>query len=245
MMANFKVYIPSKNREWIIKETVYRNLPVDVHFVIHKDEKEQYQAEIDKLEIKNIKLVTVDFFGLQKTRNWIMSECFTDDLDYLVMMDDDIKKVDWAFSKKLEKLTGAGLIDAVQELYYMTKVFGSKCGSLTAGRGVMTTSRFRPFAIKGKIYCTCMVLLDKKVRFDEKVIMQDDYELSLKLMYEDGLVFRDERYQLTQYGGKMGETLGGVANVRTKMSLKHDRDYLLRKYGMMVNLFIGQKGIFS
>ncbi len=48
------------------------------------------------------------------------------------------------------------------------------------------------------------------------MIMQDDFELSLRSLYVNGISARDERYAIMQYGNKMGEARGGIMNVRTR-----------------------------
>jgi hypothetical protein len=162
-MLKYEIAVPSRARAWMLKGTVFRDMPVRVKFVIHESEMDEYRRVIDQLRITNIDLVPVKFFGLQKTRNWIIENLYGDN-DFLVMMDDDLARVAWAMEVKYRNIGGDEIADAVVETYQLGRILEVGSISWTAGRAIYQVDRHKPLKFRAKQYCCCIVLLDKAIR---------------------------------------------------------------------------------
>ena len=101
--------------------------------------------------------------------------------------------------------------------------------------------RTAPIVLWGKMVNCLIVIWDRDLRFDTDVKILDDYELSMRCLFKNGLVCADGRYLVEQLGGTMGTVGGGITLTRTRENLVKDQELLVRKYGRLVDRWAQNK----
>lgn len=136
--------------------------------------------------------VPSDIRGITATRNWILDRAEGRGGDpWVVFVDDDVRDVGWrqlyVDRTASHKLSAAAVTAEFAKLCEVADGMGFTvwgASTETATRSVMPQ---RPFTTRGYVTASCMGMrADRGVRFDEEMIVKEDYELCLRMMRDEG-----------------------------------------------------------
>ena len=131
--------------------------------------------------------VPQNIVGITKTRNWILDN--TED-PHLVFIDDDLKVAGWVelleFKGKHRKLTEHETINEWEKLFEVTEDLKFTIWGVATHSALQAIYPWKPFIFHTYVTASCMGIINRGIRFDERFIVKEDYELCLRCIVKDG-----------------------------------------------------------
>lgn len=240
----YRIVIPSHKRSDIIKQSIVCQLPPVPQCEIIVVVREGQEGDYRKVLPPHIKIHTVDFAGLAKTRNYILKELFTEDpqnLDFIMMLDDDVKNLKFTLSKIVKKVEPIQIYEVIEDTYKMCLAIGAKYFGFSDAVGsamALTGPRYKPISFDARVSATLSGYIQKGRFFDPNIDIFEDMDYTLQSLFSDGVLVKNNMYFCEQIGGKMGITHGGLSDYRTGSKINDSKEYLLKKYGMFSQRWI-------
>jgi hypothetical protein len=185
------------------------------------------QYELYKLHNPETEIVTHSdsVVGLLPKRNWIYKN-----FGNVMMLDDDIDTMTrlYVSPKEEVKVKPATAYDIIQELAYACKDAGAFLFGFNTVPNPTMYKANEPIKITGYVTgCAQGLLAGSKLWYNEKIILNCDYWISLLNAYYHRYCFKDMRFYMNQKETFSGS--GGLSEFRNLDAEEHDFK-LLRKY---------------
>ena len=179
--------------------------------------------------------------GLTPKLNWILDVFHrqTGTGDALVFIDDDITAVQRCFTDRGEDSTirDPQLIEAIiTNTARLARDMGAYYFGWEASNGALRYfTGLRPFALTGYINgCAMGFLRGHGLRFDERIVAKNDFDIAAANAHKHRLCLKDTRYTFCQKETFTGA--GGQSAFRTLATEKRDVDLLHKKWGDIFRL---------
>lgn len=174
--------------------------------------------------------------GLTPKLNWIFDwfERQSGISDSLVFVDDDITSVQRCFTDRGEESTirDPQLIEAIiTNTARLARDVGAYYFGWEASNGALRYyTGLKPFMLTGYINgCAMGFRRGHGLRFDERIVAKNDFDIAAMNAWKHRLCFKDTRYTFCQKETFTGK--GGQAAFRTMQTEKRDVALLQRKWG--------------
>jgi len=133
-------------------------------------------------------VVGVPVSGITKTRNWILDNT---DSPRVVMIDDDVESQGWIRmqgekSKKISLSEDRWLAE-FDVLFDVAEDMGRRVWGISTDGAPCSVHTQQPFLSRSYLTASCLGILNHTgIRFDERFVVKEDYELGLRCVKEDG-----------------------------------------------------------
>jgi hypothetical protein len=170
--------------------------------------------------------------GISQTRNWILDNVRQDDDDFILMMDDDVLGIEYGMTTHSRKSHDPIYIKDVM-VHVAQLAIDAGAGVFGFPRNIRYSQRtaMLPFSLRRWVDGCCMGVIDRELRYDEKVIGKDDFDLCIQVLHKKRIVWLDERWSTI---GQHWKLTGGLTTQRTTETEREDVAYLQRKWGRSV-----------
>lgn len=223
---DYKFYCPSYKRADVA--TSHRIFPKKKFcYVVRESEADEYFKNF-----KNTDLLVIpegDVCNISTTRNWILDNLQT---EYVVMVDDDYKKVGrFNQDRKLEAMSPEHIDEMTLNGFQMCIDADIKFW------GLNNMVDPRAYSINIPFYFSCCVLgpwqamLDTKMRYDEELTLKEDYDMTLQMLFHHRRVLRFNMYA---YDVNHQTLKGGCQSMRTKEKEIEQNELLKKKWGDVI-----------
>lgn len=178
--------------------------------------------------------------GLTPKLNWILDGwSHSGQTDALVFIDDDITAVQRCFVEKGEPATirEPELIDTIiTNTARLARDLGAFYFGWEASNGALRYfTGLKPFALTGYINgCAMGFLRGHGLRFDERIVAKNDFDMAAANAHRHRLCLKDTRYTFCQRQTFTGA--GGQSAFRTLATERRDVDLLRKKWGDVFRL---------
>ena len=172
--------------------------------------------------------------NLCRIRNYILDYCFNKEAYAVVIMDDDINcfyKVgeNDKHSLKFNKIAGDEFMFVVQTIANIADNVGAKMFGLNPNSSDGLSFReTQPFTFINYIGGPFQGFLNNTIRYDERLSLKEDYDMTLQHLLKYRRVVRCE---FVRYLAKMHENKGGCAEMRDVDVENEQFNLLQRKWG--------------
>jgi len=228
-MKKIWYYSPSYKRKG--KTSVEKLVPLVV-FCVHSFEYEEYVKEYGK---NRVKLLRDDARGnMAKVRNNILEISKENNDDICVMMDDDVKSV-WYYENMEKFVVGIEKInEKIESLGSITEDLWWCLYGINLQSDPKFYREYTPYSFHSPVLWpfTC-ILMDNlwEVRYDERLWLNEDYDLFIQMCYRDGVVVR---YNKRHYSCGHIKDEGWCGAYRTLEREKKQADIMKRKWWKVV-----------
>jgi len=221
-----KITIPSRGRSREAQTLVELAGPENCLVYIKKEDYKSYAKLIDK---KILKIVPDDAYGMGAIRKHILKQHLKE--DWILQLDDDVTGIEYKFSEKITKIVEKnhflGVIENIANLAMDTKtcLFG-----LHASPNPFNYNQLEHFIFSRLVACG-IGLVPKNlgsVMFDERMIVNEDHDITLQAKYYRRFLIMDGRYCWIH--GKTWTTDGGCSTIRNKKVIQDCLDILAKKW---------------
>jgi len=200
-----KICVPSSNRAG--KTTTH--FINEAVFFVPEDQFSEYQSILQN----RIVSVPFEFFGITKTRNFIID--FFKDEDIL-FLDDDV--LECGYFKKGERINlkyeqySEDWVKKFEECFDICKGFGLNIWGAENGGSKFSNHILNQIDLKGSINGTILGIVANSYKFDERFIVKEDFDLIIRAFKKDGgfLKFNNFYWRSKHWNNK-----GGCVDYRT------------------------------
>ncbi len=171
--------------------------------------------------------------NLCRIRNHILDNEFNNGADVVCIIDDDLKSVEsyevngnFGYEKrKVEPEYFIGFLEYYSDICYQMgyKFWGINCNS-----DALSYRHYTPFCTTSYIGGPFQVHLKNPIRYDERLPLKEDYDITLQHMLKYRGALRVQKYH---YNCKQSEQKGGCATYRSMIKEKEQFDLLVKKWG--------------
>lgn len=205
------------------------------HTRVYVDEGEHAEYVAANHEGADIVAVPAGVQGnVARIRNYILEKEFEGGADGVVIVDDDLQGVfRWqavgTFGYEAKKLTEPELLEFLAHSFEMCEEWGYKLWGLNCGKqDKKSYLQYKPFSTVGFVGGPFSGHLRNPIRYDEKLPLKEDYDLTLQHLnrYRGAL-----RFNMYFYMCKQSENAGGCAQMRNIARERQQFEALQRKWG--------------
>ena len=225
-----KIYIISYKRadsvitgKWLPHATV----------VVPESQKEEYE----KFNANPIMTIPDEEDGnCAKKKNAILKRT---EGENVVIMDDDIVGVGYHEKGKMVDVKEEYLQDFCNDMFQLAKDIDTVLWGINVQSDKKFYREYSPFSLKSVVLgpFTCIRNIDKEIRFDEKIFLKEDYDLSLQVLNKYRKVLRNNKWY---YKSKHITNSGGLAGKRNSLIEEEHSRLLIKKWGSNI-VTIGRK----
>lgn len=173
--------------------------------------------------------------NLCRIRNYILDTEFKAGNDVVVIVDDDLKGVYmWCgtdaipYSKNI-KITADRFLEMIAVFSQMCDDFGFKMWGVNPnGHNKMAYMPYTPFGTASYIGGPFQAFLKNPLRYDERLPLKEDYDMSLQHCNKYRGNFR---VNFLYYEAEQSVQAGGCASYRNRQKEQQQLDMLIRKWG--------------
>jgi len=214
----FKIFVPSYRRP---KTCITHRYLKKIYYVVAEEEKERY-GEIHNRVIA----VPNEIQGrLVRVYNWILRNA---KMDRFVIMDDDIKKIQRWENKKAIFLNEDRVMEFIEKAFLLVQEWGAHYWGINVNIDKQVYREYSPFSTVSYIGGPFMGFYKNDLLFDERMLLKEDYDMTLSQLNKHRLVLRFNAYN---YDCFQSEKEGGCSTYR---NLKKEAEQLLllqKKWG--------------
>ena len=175
--------------------------------------------------------------NLCRVRNYILDTEFNSGTDGVLIIDDDMQAVcrynaveskHGLFGYQRKELNEAELIAFVENGFNMCEEFGFKFWGVNCVSDPKAYKAYTPFNTTKYIGGPFQAHLKNPIRYDERLPLKEDYDITLQHMnkYRGAL-----RFNAYHYLCKQSEQAGGCAHYRNLPQERHQFELLQKKWG--------------
>jgi hypothetical protein len=125
--------------------------------------------------------------GITATRNWILDNAND---PWVVFLDDDVKSAGWrqmlATRAASIPITEQDFLAEAVKLFEVCEAVGYRVWGSATESSAQSVHPYRPFVWRGYVTASCMGIINRGLRFDERFKVKEDYEICLRCLKEDG-----------------------------------------------------------
>lgn len=220
-MSDIKFFAPSYKRSKGV--TTQKYLPF-LKYVVAESEADDYIKEGH-----DIWIVPDSAQGnLCRIRNYILDHA---DSDKVVIFDDDMGHIGRWNEQKQKKLTANEVLEFVEHGFNLTTELDVKYWGINLLPDKGAYREYTPFSMVSYIGGPFQAFNNLDLRYDEKLPLKEDYDLSLQVLNKYRKVLRFNMYY---YSVKQHTNTGGCATYRTIQREKDQFDLLQKKWGSKI-----------
>jgi TET-associated glycosyltransferase-like protein len=200
---------------------------------VPESQKAEYEARLDQDKSPVVVVTHPDTVkGLTPKLNW----CFDhlEDADGIIFVDDDIASLQRCFVEPGEESTirdPAMIADIIQTTFILARDLGVYYFGWEASNGALRYyTGLKPLMLTGYINgCAMGFRHGHGLRFDEKIVAKNDYDIAAANAYHHRCCLKNTRYTFCQKETFVGK--GGQAAFRSSQTEKNDVARLRKKWG--------------
>lgn len=172
--------------------------------------------------------------NVSRIRNYILDKCFSDGYDAVCIMDDDINRFCTFENDTVLHRHGKDNIpvtDFAAFLEHYTLLcheFGFKLWGVNQNKDRQSYAQYLPFSTKACVLGPFSVHLSNPIRYDERLPLKEDYDISLQHLNRYRGVMRVNAYH---YECDQANATGGCAAIRNREREREQMELLRRKWG--------------
>lgn len=223
---NIEFFSPSYRRP--VKSITQTNYPF-VKLVVCKSEAAAYKKAGNDIIVIPDKVQG----SAPRVRNYILDMGAEKSLDATILMDDDVQRIAKWIEQESVTLSADELLEFAEISTIMAYDAGVELWGLNPG-GCTDKGTYRehtPFGLISMVLGPFMAHLKTNIRFDERLPLKEDYDLSIQHLWHNRKILRFNAYH---YDCKQAEQAGGCAVYRNTDTEKHDFELLQQKWGSKI-----------
>lgn len=174
--------------------------------------------------------------NLCRIRNWILDREFENGYDAVVIIDDDMQGM-YRYNKsgiygyKKTKIETDEFMDFLEHFSILCDEFGFKFWGVNSNLDPLSYRHYTPFSTNNYIGGPFQAHLKNDIRYDERLPLKEDYDITLQhmKMYRGAL-----RANMYHYDVKQSEQKGGCATYRNLEREKQQFELLQKKWGSQI-----------
>lgn len=170
--------------------------------------------------------------NLCRVRNYILDQEFGSGMDVVLIIDDDLKGVYFWEKKKAKLVTKEMFIPFLEKYSLQTMEIGAYFWGINLNMDKQVYREYTPFStisyIGGPFQC---FIRGGVIRYDEKLPLKEDYDMTLQQLNRYRVVFRVNKYY---YVAKQSEQKGGCASYRNIEREIEQLEALQKKWGSKI-----------
>jgi hypothetical protein len=166
--------------------------------------------------------------NLCRVRNWIMENSKTN--KYLIT-DDDFSTMGMFIGEKKIKLSGMEAEEFIENAFQMAEDMGIKFWGVNCIGDPAAYKQYSPFSLKGYIGGPFQAHLNNDLRYDEKLPLKEDYDMTLQVLNKYRRLLRFNWYF---YENKQHKNPGGCATYRSIDREIEQMKTLQKKWGSKI-----------
>lgn len=178
--------------------------------------------------------------NISRVRNYILDAEFEQGADGVLLIDDDMKGIyrfdpveaeRGVFGYQKNLLSEEHLIEFVNEAFELCAEWGYKFWGVNCLTDSMAYRHYSPFSTTAFIGAPFHAHLRNPIRYDERLPLEEDYDITLQHMnvYRGAL-----RFNAYNYDCKQSKQTGGCANYRNIAREKEQFELLQKKWGSRI-----------
>lgn len=171
--------------------------------------------------------------NLCRVRNYILDTEFGNGYDVVLIIDDDLKELFYyEAGHNRYRLESSDFVPFLEKYSLVCMDWGAHFWGVNNTTDKKAYREYTPFStlsyICGPFQC---FVNDGGLRYDEKLPLKEDYDMTLQQIHKHGRVFRVNKYFLSV---RQSEQAGGCATYRNIKREKEQFDLLVKKWGSKV-----------
>lgn len=223
-MKRLKVICPTYQRAGKIKTHKMFNVG-DVTLAMVESQAEGYRKAYPDIPImvlpENIK------GNMSIVRSYIKNNC---DAEYLVMVDDDLDGIGYHENNKQIKMSKDELLPFFMQGFRMAEELGTVLWGVNLQSDPKFYRNYSPISMLQPVlgpFCG-IITTDPNIEYDERVSLNEDYDISLQVLYHYHKVLRFNKYY---YLAGHLTVEGGCGTYRTMTKEKEQAEIMRQKWG--------------
>jgi hypothetical protein len=189
----------------------------------------EFEAEEYLKKGHDIWIVPNDAQGsVSKIRNYILNNSKS---KKIVMLDDDMSHIGRWNNQKIKKLNAEEVQEFCENGFNIADDLNIKYWGLNLLPDKGAYREYTPFSFTNPILGPFQAFNDLDLRYDEKLPLKEDYDLSLQVLNKYRKTLRFNAYH---YSVKQHTNTGGCANYRTKKKEEEQFKLLQKKWGSQI-----------
>lgn len=176
--------------------------------------------------------------NVARVRNYILDTEFGNGADAVCILDDDIKCLErfvvnynTGFGYERTKINADEFLDFLDKYSIICEEFGYKLWGVNLNKDAMAYRHSVPFSTTSVILGPFSVHLKNPIRYDERLPLKEDYDLSIQHLNKYRGVLR---VNSIHYDCLQSENAGGCAAMRNLQREKEQFELLQRKWGSKI-----------
>jgi len=192
-----------------------------------ESEYDQYKKNNPQAEIILCK------YGVQgnlcRIRNHILDTEFKNNVDAVLLIDDDLQYIGYHENKKRCKMDSAIIPDWLIKYTMLTYEMGAFLWGLNCNQDKQSYREYTPFSTTSYIGGPFAVHLPNLIRYDERLFLKEDYDLTLQHLNSHRKVLRlNKFFYVVKQGGSGTGQKGGQSKHRN-LNIENEQNKLLQK----------------
>jgi len=192
------------------------------------------QAEDYKKHNQNELLIIPDELdgNVSKKRNWILNNVKD---DIICMIDDDVSAIAMYENDKRVILSEDEVYDFIEKYSEIAKAVGTCLWGVNLLKDKIAYQEFRPFNFLVPVLGPFSVHLNNPCRYDERLILKEDYDMSLQVIQRYRKLMRVNKFHYIVKQYRDGNS-GGCTSYRNMEKEKQQMALLKSKWGKIVQI---------
>jgi hypothetical protein len=162
------------------------------------------------------------------TRNWILDNRVS---DFVVMVDDDMKKVCWMLRRQPTALKPDEITHVLRQAFQLSLDCGSGLWGMNCVGNPKTYSINKPFSFSTVVLGPFFGVLDFSIRYDERFTLKEDYDFFLQHLMKSRKVLR---LAWLSYVVDHQKLAGGCQTYRNREKEEAQNKLLQEKWGSKI-----------
>lgn len=201
-----------------------RKLIKDVILAVHEFEVEEYREK----EGGELLIIPDKLRGnMARIRNYILDECYKKS-DYVLMMDDDVKAVQYFEGGKRRDMTEEQIHDFILNGFVMCEDAGWKLWGINIIDNRQAYRENLPFVTQSVVLGTFCGHIKNPLQYDERLGLKEDYDMALQHLRKYKGILRFNKYYYLAEHITMD---GGCSSYRLQAEERKQIELLQRKWG--------------
>ena len=232
---SFKIYIPTYKRAG--KMLTHKVFPEAI-IVCPESQVDEYRKYYPDMEFMPCP-DSVEGNTARK-RNWVKDNA---DTDYLIMVDDDIRRFYYADNRKQHELSGEHLREVIENGFIMAEDLGTVLWGINLQTDLKFYREYSPFSLTSVVLgpFTGHIKRGNNLRYDERLPLKEDYDYSLQVLWKYRKLLRFNKYSYE--AGHINNEDGGCVSIRTWERELEQNILLQKKWGKNIVKFDMERSI--
>lgn len=226
----FEVVCPTKGRAKTIGENTFKLLP-NIKYAVLKNEKKEY---MDLTGMSENQIIEHDRIGIANLMSFVMEERTE---HCIVRIDDDLNAFRSNVGQRPRKYTEEEeILQIMENGAEISNALGTDLFYWNASQNPLHYVPQDPLSCYGGFAAGCYGINGRRLKYDTNLWTREDVDLTMQALKISRFVWSDKRFSLI--GSVDWKTEGGNQSVRTNEREQADAEYLQKKWGRYLELFV-------